>query len=146
MQGILEAETIKQVKMKKKKRIKKNYLKGTRKLLEIKLYYRNLIKEINKYPGYPSSKILGTILEVDEGGTSTNGRENKKLMTMHKTLHCPWCNGRKWTRRHEFKSWTWLIAFHIALITLGKVSIQLFSLQLWVNSRADWILQPWWGN
>ena len=36
----------------------------------------------------------------------------------------PWCNGyrrRKWTRRHEFKSWTRLIAFHIALIPLGKV-------------------------
>ena len=27
----------------------------------------------------------------------------------------------KWTRRHEFKSWTRLIAFHIALIPLGKV-------------------------
>ena len=35
------------------------------------------------------------------------------------------------------------IAFHIALIPLGKVGIQLFSLQLWVNSRADWGLQPW---
>ena len=36
---------------------------------------------------------------------------------------CPWCNGyrrRKWTRRHEFKSWPRLIAFHIALNTLGK--------------------------
>ena len=35
-----------------------------------------------------------------------------------------WCNGyrrRKWTRRHEFKSWTKLIVFHIALIPLGKV-------------------------
>ena len=53
---------------------------------------------------------------------------------------CPWCNGycrRIWTYRHEFKSWTWLIAFHIALIPLGKVWIQIFSLQLWVNSRAD---------
>ena len=30
-----------------------------------------------------------------------------------------------------------LVAFHIALIPLGKVWIQLFSLQLWVNSRAD---------
>ena len=40
---------------------------------------------------------------------------------------CPWWNGyrrRKWTRRHEFKSWTRLIAFHIALIPLGKVWIQ----------------------
>ena len=44
---------------------------------------------------------------------------------------------RKWTRRHEFKSWTRLISFHIALIPLGKVWIQLFSLQLWVNSRRD---------
>ena len=44
---------------------------------------------------------------------------------------------RKWTRRHEFKSYTRLIAFHIALIPLGKVLIQLFSLQLCVNSRTD---------
>ena len=52
----------------------------------------------------------------------------------------PWCNCYRrwiWTRRHEFKSWTWLVAFHIELIPLGKVWIQLFSLQLWVNSRAD---------
>ena len=56
---------------------------------------------------------------------------------------CPWCYGYrrwKWTRRHEFKSWTRLIAFHTALIPLGKVWIQLFSLQVWVNSRADWFL------
>ena len=32
---------------------------------------------------------------------------------------------------------TRLIAFHIALMPLGKVCIQLFSLQPWVNSRAD---------
>ena len=53
---------------------------------------------------------------------------------------CPWCNcyrRRKWLRWHEFKSWTKLIAFHIALVPLGKVWIQLFSLQLWVNSRTD---------
>ena len=61
----------------------------------------------------------------------------------------PWCNGyrrRKWTRRHKFKSWTRLIAFHIALIPLGKVWIQLFSCQLWVNSRTDCVLPPWWGK
>ena len=60
-----------------------------------------------------------------------------------------WCNvyrPRKWTRRHGFKSWTRLIAFQIALISLGKVWIQLFSLQLWVNSRTDCVLQPCWGN
>ena len=62
---------------------------------------------------------------------------------------CLWCNGycrRKWTRWHVFKTWTRLIAFHIELIPLGMVLIQLFSLQLWVNSRTDWFLQAWWGN
>ena len=41
------------------------------------------------------------------------------------------CNGyrrKKWTQWHEFKSWTRLIAFHIALVPLGKIWIQLFSL------------------
>ena len=53
---------------------------------------------------------------------------------------CLWCNcyrRRKWTRRHEFKFWTRRIAFHITLIPLGKVWIQLFALHLWVNSRTD---------
>ena len=49
-------------------------------------------------------------------------------------LYCrgvPRCNAyrrRKWTRRNEFKYWIKLIAFHIALIPLGKVWIQLLSL------------------
>ena len=47
--GILEADTIKQEKMKKKKKIKKEYLKRTRKLLETKLYSGNLIKGINTW-------------------------------------------------------------------------------------------------
>ena len=66
--------------------------------------------------------------------SKSSGPFNNPLVTV------PWSNGyrrRKWTRRHEFKSWTRLIAFHIALIALGKVWIQLFSLHLWVNSRAD---------
>ena len=53
------------------------------------------------------------------------------LNNHHSKTRCPWCNGyrrRKWIRRHEFKSWTRLIAFHIALIPLGKVWIQLISL------------------
>ena len=43
-------------------------------------------------------------------------------------------------------AWTRLIAFHIAQIPLEKVWIQLFSLQLWVNSRTYWVLRPWWGK
>ena len=65
---------------------------------------------------------------------------NSKYDTVYNDRRCLWCNGyrrRMWTRRHEFKSWTNLITFHIALIPLGKVWIQLFSLQLGVNSRAD---------
>ena len=45
--GILEADTIKQVEMKEK--IKKEYPRRTRKLLEIELYSRNLIKGINTW-------------------------------------------------------------------------------------------------
>ena len=67
-------------------------------------------------------------------------RDSVSLLKFPFLRRCPWCNGyrrRKWTRRHEFKSWTRLIAFHIALIPLGKVWLQLFSLHQWVNSRAD---------
>ena len=53
---------------------------------------------------------------------------NVRLKPLRTFLHttfrrCPWCNGyrrRKWTRRHEFKSWTTLTALHIALIPLGN--------------------------
>ena len=45
--GILKADIIKQVEMRDK--IKKEYLKRTRKLLETKLSSRNLIKEINTW-------------------------------------------------------------------------------------------------
>ena len=49
---------------------------------------------------------------------------NSALIHTRHLWRCPWCEGyrrRKWTRRHEFKSWTRLIAFHIALKPLGKV-------------------------
>ena len=47
--GILEADTIKQVEMKDK--IRKEYLRRTRKLLETKLSSRNLVKGINTWAG-----------------------------------------------------------------------------------------------
>ena len=43
------------------------------------------------------------------------------------------------TQWSEFKFWTKLLAFHMALILLRKVGIQLFSFQLLVNSRVDWL-------
>ena len=45
--GILEANTIKEAEMKEK--IKKEYLRRTKKILEPKLYSRNLIKGINTW-------------------------------------------------------------------------------------------------
>ena len=69
--GILEADTIKQVEMKEE--IKKEYFgrvvfRRTRKLREIKLYSRNLIKEMDTCTA-PPRKILGTILGVDQRRT-----------------------------------------------------------------------------
>ena len=46
----------------------------------------------------------------------------------------------------KFKSWMKLFPFQIALIPLRKIWIQLFFLQLWINSRTDWTLKPWYSN
>ena len=49
-------------------------------------------------------------------------------------------------RRHkgiqqpELKSWAILFEFYITPIPLGKIWIELFSLQMWVNSRVNWVL------
>ena len=59
--------------------------------------------------------------------------------TFHILWKCLRCNNyynRKWT----LKSWTRLFAFRIVLVLLRTSCIQLSSLQLWVNSRADWVL------
>ena len=94
--------------------------------------------------GRSSHKMYSNnILNFQESTIILNAHSKKVWKHIICTSHiytCPWYNGyhrRKWTRGHEFKSWTRLIAFHIALIPLGKVWIQLFSLQLWLNSRAD---------
>ena len=49
-----------------------------------------------------------------------------------------YCRGIR-TGRPKFKSWTRLLAFRLLLIPFRKSLTQLFSLQLWVNSRADFI-------
>ena len=73
--GILEADTIKQVEMKDK--IQKEYIRKTRKLLETKLSSRNLIKGINTW-ALPLIRYSGTLLQVDQRWTKTNGSKNKK--------------------------------------------------------------------
>ena len=67
-------------------------------------------------------------------------QRNRAIHTVLIKWRCSWCNGyhcRKWTQRPEFKSWTNLFAFHIMLVPLVKVCIQLSFFQIWVNSMAD---------
>ena len=80
---VLEGDTIKQVGMKEK--IKKEYFRRTRKLLETKLYSRNLIKGIDtwtvlliRYSG-PFLKWSREVKQMDQ--------RTRELMTMHKALH-----------------------------------------------------------
>ena len=44
---------------------------------------------------------------------------------------------RKWTLLSEFKSSTKLLAFHILPLPLGMICIQVFSLQLSINSKEN---------
>ena len=82
--GILEAETIKQEENKEK--ILKEYLRRTRKLLETKLYSRNLIKEINTW-AVPLVWYSGLFLKWTREELKQMDQRTRKLMTMHKALH-----------------------------------------------------------
>ena len=91
-----EADIIEQVEMKEK--IKKEYHRRTRKLLETKLNSRNLIKG-DTYLGCPSRRILTSKSSWSglENNLNTWGKKKpktRKLITMHSALH-PW--GRRLT-------------------------------------------------
>ena len=82
--GILEADTIKQVQMKDK--IRKEYHRRTRKLLETKLSSRNLIKGINSW-AVPLIRYSGSFLKWTRDELKQMDQRTRKLMTMHKALH-----------------------------------------------------------
>ena len=82
--GILEADTIKQVEMKEK--IKKEYLKRTRKLLETRLSSRNLIKGINTWV-VPLVRYSGPFLKWTKEELKQMDQRTRKLMTTYKALH-----------------------------------------------------------
>ena len=70
----------------------------------------------------PNDYALNHLTRIVQSPTKLN--DKIQLTKKVPVERCPWCNGyrrRKWTRRHEFKSFTRLIAFHIALIPLVKV-------------------------
>ena len=75
--GILEGDTIKQAKMKEK--IKKEYLRRTRKLLETKLHSRNFIKEINTWAVH-LERYTGPFLKWTREELEQMEAENKKTI------------------------------------------------------------------
>ena len=82
--AILEADIIKQVKMKEK--IKKEYLGRSRKLLETKLSSRNLIKGINTW-AVCLVRYSGLFLKWTREKLKQMDQRLRKLMIIHKALH-----------------------------------------------------------
>ena len=82
--GILEADSIKQVEIKDK--IRKEYLRRTRKLLATKVSSRNLIKRINTWV-VPLVRYSGPFLKWTRDELKQMDQRTRKLMTMHKALH-----------------------------------------------------------
>ena len=80
----MEADTIKQMKMKNK--IQKEYLRRTRKLLETKLGSRNLIKGINTW-AVPLVRYSGPFLKWTRDELRQMDQRTRKIMTMKKALH-----------------------------------------------------------
>ena len=82
--GILEAVTIKQEKIKEK--ITKEYFCRTKKLLETKLYSRNIIKGMNTW-SVSLVRYSGLFLKYTREELKQMDERTRKLMTMHKALH-----------------------------------------------------------
>ena len=79
----MEAGTIRRVEMKKKK---KEYLMRLRKLLETKLYCRNLIKRIYTW-AVRLIRFSRPFLKWTREELIQMEQRTRKLMTMHKALH-----------------------------------------------------------
>ena len=69
-----------------KKKIKKNYLRRTRKLLEIKLSNRKLIKGMNTW-AVPLVRSSGRFQKWISEELKQMDKRTRKLMSMHKALH-----------------------------------------------------------
>ena len=69
-----------------KDKIQKEYLRRTRKLLETKLFSRNLIKGIYTW-AVPLVSYSGPFLKRTRDELKQMDQRTRKLMTMHKALH-----------------------------------------------------------
>ena len=89
--------------------------------------FLNGLGDLGSIPGRVTPKTLKMVLATSPLNTlqyKVRIKGKVELSRERSCVLCPWCTGyrrRKWTRRHEFKSWTRPIAFHIALIPWGKV-------------------------
>ena len=90
----------------------------------------------------------GCTLEDLPGAIDKRELRRSVLAARHYYYHyyyiCSCCNGyrrMKWIQGYEFKSWTRQFGFEMVLIPMGMVWIQLFSFQLWANSRSDWLFK-----
>ena len=89
---------------------------------EIFQYYQSYVTSSDYFSLLNRTKIVLWSL-VRNGCQDSTICDKRTAKSFPKVKKCPWCNGyrrRKWTRRHEFKSWTRLIAFHRSTNTLGK--------------------------
>ena len=104
---------------------------------------------------YPSAEML-SVYYLPQSTATRNFNDAKYISNCCDANYV--CNGgargvtsyrrRKWglAARVQILDLTDCIST-IALRPLRKVWMQLFSLQLWVNSRTElWVLQLWWGN
>ena len=82
--GILEADPIKKVEIKEK--LKKRYLRRTRKPSETKLYSRNLVKGINNW-AILLVRYSGPFLKRTKEELQQINQRTRKPMTKHKALH-----------------------------------------------------------
>ena len=82
--GILKCDTFKQGEMKEK--IKKEYIRRIRKLLETKLNSKNLIKGINTW-AVSLVWYSRQFLKWSREKLKQINQRTRKLMTMHKALH-----------------------------------------------------------
>ena len=84
--GVLEADTIKQLEMKEKNL--KDYINKTKKLLETKLFSRNLIKWINTF-AVTLVRYSRPFLKSTRKELKTNGPENPKNSWRCKRTYIP---------------------------------------------------------
>ena len=84
-----------------KEKIKKEYLRRTRKLLETKLYSRNLVKGIKTWV-VPLIRYSGPFLNGPQKNLNKWTR-TRKLMTMHKALHPKDDDDRLYVSRREWE-------------------------------------------